>query len=332
MKLLDTIMDFCTDHAPEILTYGGIALGGLAAVGACFATVKAIDALEDFKETMDTIHEANDLAEELATEQGKPEAREKYSVEDYKKDVRKSYLQLALKMAKIYGPWVLMGVLAALSEIKGNNIYRQRTLALSAEVALLKTTISKIYERTSKKYGKEAADAIVYGVEKKEIEEKVVDENGNETTVKKEIEVSHLDGCSPYAIYFNDCDFYRGDNDQDVWFIHNIEERCRLKYNAKGIAYLSLKEVYENLGYDLSKDDEHTKYLRMACMRVGWKKTCKNSDNNDLIFKVIRTYRERPDGELEPAIIVDFNVDGDIFKMCEEDFWKEAAIEVKEAV
>ena len=55
-------------------------------------------------------------------------------------------------------------------------------------------------------------------------------------------------------------------------------------------------------------------HLRKAGMVVGWKYEKDNQyGDNDVCFDIYSTYRKREDGNVEPCIILDFNVEGSIY-------------------
>ena len=72
--------------------------------------------------------------------------------------------------------------------------------------------------------------------------------------------------------------------------------------------YLTLNEVLDGLGI------QGTQMLRKAGMVVGWKYEKDNQyGDNDVCFDIYSTYRKREDGNVEPCIILDFNVEGSIY-------------------
>ena len=97
-------------HSPEILLAGGVVGIVTSSVMACKATLKVNDVLGEAKQQVDTIHEVLE----------NPEFAEDYSAEDGKKDLAIVYVQTGIKLVKLYGPSVLLGI-ASLGCIIGSN-------------------------------------------------------------------------------------------------------------------------------------------------------------------------------------------------------------------
>lgn len=320
MQLLDKLTEFggnvvasVKENSPTICLFGGIALGVLATVTACKATLKAQDVIDEFKDNMDKIHEADEKVQELAKEN--PEIREeKYSEEDVKKDIRNEYIKLGVKMVKTYLPSLIIGGFAIAGILTSNKIMRERNVALSAAYSGLKLAYDKYRARVVERYGEEVDRELLHGVKKKEVEEKVTDENGNTTTVKKEVDVVEDYG-NNYTLCFNDSVNYKADNDLDTWFIQCRENWFRNKYNLSGVPYVTMQEVLEGLGFYTPENLKNPKYQELfkQAMVIGWKKHKNDPDNGDIIFRITRSYRRRADGEYEPALFVELNVDGNIY-------------------
>lgn len=110
-------------HSPEILVVAGIAGTVVSAVLACKATTKVAEILDETKGTLDTIHEG--------METGAINGQE-YTNEDGKKDTVVVYAQTGMKLAKLYGPAIILGTLSITSILASNNILRKRNVALGA--------------------------------------------------------------------------------------------------------------------------------------------------------------------------------------------------------
>lgn len=79
--------------------------------------------LDETKGTLDTIHEG--------METGAINGQE-YTTEDGKKDTVVVYAQTGMKLAKLYGPAIILGTLSITSILASNNILRKRNVALGA--------------------------------------------------------------------------------------------------------------------------------------------------------------------------------------------------------
>ena len=89
-------------HSPEILLAAGTVGVVVSGVMACKATLKVNEILDESKQQIDTIHS-------VAAD---PNMAEKYTAEDSKKDLAIVYTQTAVKMIKLYGPSLSLGVVS----------------------------------------------------------------------------------------------------------------------------------------------------------------------------------------------------------------------------
>ena len=110
--------------SPEILVAVGIIGVVTSAVMACKATTKAGKLMEETKEALDNIHEAE--------ESGVTKAGETYSKDDCKKDLTIAYVQAGVKFVKLYGPSVVLGAMSITSILASHNILKKRNVALAA--------------------------------------------------------------------------------------------------------------------------------------------------------------------------------------------------------
>ena len=114
-------------YEPEIL----VVTGAIGAVGstvlACRATLKVSEVLDEHKDTINTIHDAA----------SNEELKEEYTHEDEKKDVRLTYFQTGIKIAKLYAPSVILGTLSLGAMFASNNMLKKRNVALAAAYATI---------------------------------------------------------------------------------------------------------------------------------------------------------------------------------------------------
>lgn len=284
-------------HSPEILVVAGVTGTVVSAVLACKATLKLSEILNDTKTTIDAIHEASEN-EELA---------DRYTEQDMKKDLVITYTQSAVKVAKLYAPSVILGTLSVTSILASNNILRKRNIALAAAYATVDKGFKEYRSRVVERFGEEVDQQLKYGVKATKIEEVVVDEEtGKEKKVKKTVGVSSLSDYN-YGVYFDSSSpYYERNDDYNMLFLRSQQNYANDLLRARG--YLTLNEVLDGLGI------QGTELMRKAGMVVGWKYEKDNPvGDNDVCFNIHNTYREREDGKVEPVIILDFNVDGNIY-------------------
>lgn len=283
-------------HSPEILVVTGVIGVVASAVLACKATTKVSEIIEKTKEDVDTIHEcANN-----------PELVEEYTEEDSKKDLAIVYAQTGLKLVKLYGPSVALGVVSITGILVGHNILRKRNLALAAAYTAVDTGFKQYRGRVIERFGEQLDRELKYDIKAKEIEETVVDKKGKEKTVKKTIEVADPIGAmSPYTFCFDEtCSGWERDAETNKYFLLRQQNYANERLKAKG--YMCLNEVLDMLGI------HHTR----AGQVVGWIYDEKNPIGDNYIdFGIFDIHCEANRNfvnGLEKSIWLNFNVDGNI--------------------
>ena len=287
-------------HSPEILLVVGIASGIGGAVAACKATLKVDAVTSKTKEDIEKIHEA--------TETGVTAAGEEYSAEDAKKDLTIVYVQTGVKLAKLYAPAVGLGVISITSILAGHNIMRKRNVALAAAYTIVDTNFKEYRGRVVERFGQELDKELRDNIKAVEVEEKVVNEDGTEETVKKTVDAVHvdlngLDGYSDYAKFFDESSaFYSDSPEYNLMFLKRQEDWATTKLRERG--YLMLNEVYESLGLMQTEAGSY----------VGWVyDKSRPAEENKVDFCIYQLHRERNRAFVngfEPVILLDFNVDG----------------------
>ena len=285
-------------HSPEILVVAGVAGTIASAVMACKATTKLSTITEEHKKQVEEIH--NYVEENGFTE--------KYTEEDSKKDLTIVHVQSAVKVAKLYGPSVVLGAVSIAAILGGHNILRKRNLALGAAYATLDKTFKDYRSRVVDRFGEELVKELRYNIKKKEIEETVVNEDGSEATVNKTVDVTDMTMYSDYAKFFDDgCKGWTKDPEYNLMFLKAQQRYANDLLKTKG--HLFLNEVYDMLGIDRTK----------AGQIVGWIYDEKHPVGDNYVdFGIYNIYSEanrRFVNGVERTILLDFNVDGDILNM-----------------
>lgn len=286
-------------HSPEILIVAGIAGVVTSAVMACKATTKINDILDQTKEEVGKVNDA--LANEKISE-------DVYSKEDAKKDLAIIYIQTGVKLAKLYGPSLILGALSITSILASNNILRKRNVALAAAYATIDNSFKDYRSRVIERFGKDLDRELKYNIKAKEISETTVDENGKETTVTKTVPVVEYEEPSDYARFFCEgCSGWTKDPEMNLVFLKQQQNWANELLKTRG--HLFLNEVYDMLGIERSK----------AGQVVGWVYDETNPDcDNYVDFGIYDIYNERKRAFVngwERSILLDFNVDGDIYSL-----------------
>ena len=286
-------------HSPEILAVAGIVGVVASAVMACKATTKVNDVVETHKKRVKTIH----AAKEVGIMNDEP-----YTEEDGNKHLTMTYAHTGLELLKLYGPSLALGTLSIASILTSNNILRKRNLAAVAAYHAVDKSFKGYRSRVVDRFGKDLDRELLYNIKVEEIEETVVDENGNETTVKNTVEILDPNTLGEYTRVF-DCGNPGWDKDPDntMFFLKQQQRFANEKLQSRG--HLFLNEVFDLLGYPRTKIGN----------KVGWVLDHDNPDCDNFVdFGIYDLSNERKrmfiNGE-ERAILLEFNVDGDIYEL-----------------
>lgn len=279
-------------HSPEILVVAGIAGTVVSAVLACKATTKVAEILDETKGTLDTIHEG--------METGAINGQE-YTTEDGKKDTVVVYAQTGMKLAKLYAPAIILGTLSITSILASNNILRKRNVALGAAYAAIDKSFKEYRGRVIERFGEQVDTELKYGIKAKKFEEIEFDpETGKEKKVKKTVMVADPNLQSDYAVYFDSKSRnYETNPDYNRMFLKAQQAFANDKLQTRG--HLFLNEVLDDL--DLPRTP--------AGQIVGW---TKDGPDGYVNFRIVEVERETEDGRHEPALLLDFNVEGNIWE------------------
>lgn len=279
-------------HSPEILVVAGIAGTVVSAVLACKATTKVAEILDETKGTLDTIHEG--------METGAINGQE-YTTEDGKKDTVVVYAQTGMKLAKLYAPAIILGTLSITSILASNNILRKRNVALGAAYAAIDKSFKEYRGRVIERFGEQVDTELKYGIKAKKFEEIEVDpETGKEKKIKKTVMVADPNLQSDYAVYFDSKSRnYETNPDYNRMFLKAQQAFANDKLQTRG--HLFLNEVLDDL--DLPRTP--------AGQIVGW---TKDGPDGYVNFRIVEVERETEDGRHEPALLLDFNVEGNIWE------------------
>ena len=286
-------------HSPEILIVAGIVGTVASAVMACKATTKVSDILEETKTKIDQVNDV--VANEGISE-------EQYSKEDAKKDLAIIYAQTGVKIVKLYAPAIVLGALSLTGIIASNNILRKRNLALAAAYTAVDKGFKEYRGRVVERFGKELDRELRYNIKAKEIEETVLDEDGKEKTVKKTINTADVNDISDYARFFDEyCTGWDKDPEYNLMFLKQQQAHANRLLQTNG--YLFLNEVYDMLGIRRTK----------AGQVVGWVYDEKNPIGDNYVdFGIYDLYNEKSRDFVngrERSILLDFNVDGNIWDL-----------------
>ena len=286
-------------NAPEILVVAGVIGTVASAVMACRATTKIGEILDESNEILDAIHKYSENPAAVPDNMS-------YSPDDIKRGLAVTYVQTGLKIARLYAPSVLLGGLSISAMLVSNNILRKRNVALAAAYATIDKGFKEYRERVTERFGEAVDHELRYNIKAKEIEETVVDEKGKEKKVKKKVDVANISEYGDYAKWFD-----RGNPnweetpDYNLMFLKAQQKYANDKLIAEGRLFLN--DVYEALGIPKTK----------AGQIVGWVYDPSNPEIDSLVdFGIFDCYKENARNfvnGIEPAILLDFNCDGNVW-------------------
>lgn len=297
-------------HSPEILIVAGV-LGTVAsAVMACKATLKVEDIMAESNETIKKIHDARNLDGQPSA--ANPDTVIEYSANDEKSDLTKVYIHTGLKLARLYAPSVILGTLSIASIITSHNIMRKRCADLAMAYGTLDQAFKTYRKRVAERFGEDIEKEIRYNIKAKEIEKTVIGPDGKETTVTEIVKA--MDGdprkASPYAMEFDESNpNYGNDPQMSFAFLRAQQQYFNDLLRAKGHVFLN--EVYDALGLPRTKPGALVGWVYDSDAPVG---------DNYIDFNMGSVNKEKVRdfiNGVEPAILLDFNVDGVILDLIE---------------
>ena len=285
-------------HSPEILAGVGVVGVVASTVMACKATMKLNDILEESKETRDKIREV----------ESNPRYEEQYSHEDAKKDLVINYTQTAMKITKLYAPAVILGSASLGCLLASNDILRKRNAALSAAYMTVDKSFKEYRQRVVDRFGEEVEKEIRYNIKAEEVTSTVVAEDGSETTITETVKTMDPNLYSDYAKFFDEASpYWQKDPEYNFMFLKSQQQYANDLLKARGRLFLN--EVYEMLGIDKTK----------AGQIVGWVYNPENPIGDNFVdFGIFDMSKERVRAFVngyEPNILLDFNVDGNIWDL-----------------
>lgn len=285
-------------HSPEILLGVGVVGVVSSAVMACKATTKVSEILEETKKDVGSVHECLENPK-----------YEDYTEEVSKKDLSIIYAQTGLKLVKLYAPAVTIGVASIGCILASHNIIRNRNAALAAAYATVDKGFKDYRNRVIDRFGKDLDRELKYNIRTEEVETVVTDDKGEKKVVKQKVEVvDDPNQYSEYARFFDEyCLGWTDDPDANLLYVKQRQNYANEILKIKG--HLFLNEVYDMFGFPRTK----------AGQVMGWVYDEKNPMGDNFVdFGVFNLYRSGARDFVngrEPSILLDFNVDGDVYSL-----------------
>ena len=303
-----------TKVSPQIgMVVGTVAvIGGV--VGACKATTKLSQIMEQPKKDLDDIHGSIENPEEYGLKPGE------YTEKDANRDLFITYSKCAVSIAKLYALPVASIALGLGCFYGSHHIMSTRNAALAAAYASVDKSFKQYRDRVITRFGKEMDRELRYDIKSETFEKTTVDGKGKEKVVKETVEVvsDNPADYSEFARFFDsDCKEWEDDPEYNMMFLKGMQARANDLLKVKG--HLFLNEVYEMLGMQPSK----------AGQIVGWTYNKETGESRTIdengepvgdgfidfgIFESRRANRRFVNG-YEPVILLDFNVEGNVLDL-----------------
>lgn len=279
--------------SPEILIGVGVVSIVAGTVMTVKATLKVEEVLEKSNEELAMIEEGIEMLDP-----------EEYSEEDVKKDKIIVKTQRAVALVKLYSPAIGVTTIGIVAMLGAHRIVKKRNVALIFAYKGMEKAFEEYRVRVIEEFGEEVERRFKHGIIVEEVEEKQLnEETGRNRTVKVEKETIS-DGYSVYAKFFDELNpNYVKNSEYNLMFLRAQQQFATDLLRSRGHVFLN--EVYKSLGIP------HTGEGAL----VGW--VLGNGDNY-VDFGLYDT-RGKARGPIdfvngnEPAVLLDFNVDGLIY-------------------
>lgn len=284
-------------NSPAIMFGGGVAMGVVATVKACQATLQVDDVLKNAEVANARITKAH------------VEHPDAYGLDSVQHDRRLVKVHVARDLTKLYAVPVTLGVVS-IGLLTGAHVaLTKRNVALAAAYAGLDKIFNEYRGRVRNELGEEKDQEFRYGVKLKEIVEET--DQGHEVKTVKRVGLEGRE--SMYAKLF-DRNSQNWD-ERDEYNRHFLwMQQCFFNNRLQAKGHLMLNDVYDDLGLPRTT----------AGAVVGWVKGgnglttagdgyidlgCFNQETQE-----IKNFMRGDDG----AVWIDPNVDGEVYKMLDD--------------
>ena len=273
--------------SPHLLFGAGVVGVVATAVLASKATLKLEQVLYDANKSLE-------LAKEVLAD-GTIED-ERYTDDDYTKDVILIQVKGAGRVLKLYTPTIIVGALSVAALTGSHVILTQRNMAITAAYAALEKGYREYQQRVMDELGPDRERELRYETVEKSVKTTV---DGKTKTVKTVVPSGKH---SMYSRFFDEYNKnWNATPEYNSMFLHSQQNWANELLQARGHVFLN--EVYDMLGMDRSK----------AGQIVGWVKDGEGDNYIDFgLFQDNERARMFVNGQ-EASILLDFNVDGPVY-------------------
>lgn len=272
-------------EAPTIALGAGVTGFVGTVVLAVKATGEARKVLDDHKERIQEQKQALHLANQ--------DDSIEYSEETYRRATFGNWIITIGKLAKVYGPTILVGSLSIASLIAGHRIQTRRLMGVTAAYETVRTAFDRYREVVTEEIGEE--------------KEKEVFEKAATPVVDEETGVTHQ-FAGPTTKWFDESttENYRDSRFENMRFLEDVQIAMNERLQRKG--HLFLNDVFEALGMEETP---------LGC-QLGWIHHRGSRRESYVDFGLGMNPSAETDGHVREmvaphALLLDFNVDGVIW-------------------
>jgi len=283
-------------HSPEILVTAGVVGSVGAAVMACVATSKLPEVLDECADRKEELLTAFEEGEEVG-----------YTEKEYKRDSAKLAIRNAWEIGKLYLPAVTLELASVSMIFASNNIHRKRTASLAAAYATLDSMFKEYRKNVRETFGEDIDHDMRYGVKHEKIDITETDEKGKEHTRKAKVDVidnpDDPNKISDFAKFYDEsCKGWEKNAEYNMMTLKAAQNYANNILRSQGFIFLN--DVYKLIGIKPT----------LAGQTMGWVEDPNDPFATVVDFGIYKTNRanRRFVNNLEPVILLDFNVMGDI--------------------
>lgn len=280
-RLFNRTMLKIEKNAPKILFVAGMIGFGSTVVASGKAAVKAQPILEEHREEMAEVE-----ASTYAHTQGRTTA----SVKVYQKT--------GVKLAKVYAPTAVLGVISVACLTKSHTILVSRNAAITAAFTGLSKTFAEYRQRVVEDMGIEKDTQYAHGQKAKEIAD--YDENGNLITKYAMKADPDIQGIYTRMFDENNSRFWEKAPGYNSTFLSSQQQSWNLELKTRGHVFLN--DVLKSIGFPETKEGQI----------VGWVHNAKDADGY-----IDFGFNRYPDfvAGYERSVMLEFNCDGNILDL-----------------
>lgn len=268
-------------NSPHIFFAAGVVGVIGSAVLACRSTLKLEETVDEIKEDLDSVKALGVAGNRAIT----------YNDREYVKDLTFVYAKSGAKLARLYGPSIVLGGLS-IASLTGSHVQLvRRNTALASTLAVVTKAFDEYRVRVQDEIGEERELDLYRGVRE---ETHTID--GKKEIVKVQTGAGNL---SPYARCFDATSpYWKKDPEMNLFFLKCQQNWLNDQLQANGFVFLN--DVYDQLGFEKTS----------AGQMVGWIRRKDGGVDGYVDFGLYEAHTLAFLSGHDPDIWLDFNVDG----------------------